>query len=180
MLGVIPRSSSHCSIFTLPYVLPAATHLGRFVSQQRCGGTPARLGYYDNYLVDSHSCVIVGVEATGARMSQETVAAEDMLTRFHAMARTRAGIGGGRHDGEFLQWLAERNITPYMRTRDNALRKNNPGYGPERVAFLPESHTPASHYLSRSHTESLQDPEAFASFRHVRGSRGPLRAEQHI
>jgi len=25
------------------------------------GGTPARLGCYDNYLVDNHSCVIVGV-----------------------------------------------------------------------------------------------------------------------
>ena len=24
------------------------------------GGTPARLGDYDNYLVDNHSCVIVG------------------------------------------------------------------------------------------------------------------------
>src|SRR5579864_845009 len=41
------------------------------------GGTPARLGYYDNYLVDNHSCVIVGVQATAARMSQETVAAQD-------------------------------------------------------------------------------------------------------
>ena len=28
------------------------------------GGTPARLGYYDNYLVDNASCVIVGVQAT--------------------------------------------------------------------------------------------------------------------
>ena len=37
------------------------------------GGTPARLGYYDNYLVDNQSCVIVGVQATAARMSQETV-----------------------------------------------------------------------------------------------------------
>src|SRR6201987_3230541 len=46
------------------------------------GGTPARLGYYDNYLVDNHSCVIVGVQATAARMSQETVAAQHMLTRF--------------------------------------------------------------------------------------------------
>jgi transposase len=36
------------------------------------GGTPARLGYYDNYLVDNHSCVIVGVQGTAARMSQET------------------------------------------------------------------------------------------------------------
>ena len=40
------------------------------------GGTPARLGYYDNYLVDNRSCVIVGVQATAARMSQETVAAK--------------------------------------------------------------------------------------------------------
>src|SRR6267154_4247704 len=46
------------------------------------GGTPARLGYYDNYLVDNDSCVIVGVQATAARMSQETVAAQNMLTRF--------------------------------------------------------------------------------------------------
>jgi hypothetical protein len=46
------------------------------------GGTPARLGYYDNYLVDNHSCVIVGVQATAARMSQGTVAAQHMLARF--------------------------------------------------------------------------------------------------
>jgi hypothetical protein len=46
------------------------------------GGTPARMGYYDNYLVDNPSCVIVGVQATAARMSPETVAAQDMLTRF--------------------------------------------------------------------------------------------------
>jgi hypothetical protein len=29
------------------------------------GGTPARLGYYDNRLVDNRSCVIVGMQATG-------------------------------------------------------------------------------------------------------------------
>jgi hypothetical protein len=28
--------------------------------------------------------------------------------------------------------LLDRGITPYMRTRDSALRKNNPFYGPER------------------------------------------------
>ncbi len=60
------------------------------------GGTPARLGYYDNYLVDNQSCVIVGVQATAARMSQETVAAQDMLS-FRAMARTRTRIGGCRY-----------------------------------------------------------------------------------
>ena len=36
-------------------------------------------------------------------------------------------------NGEFLEWLRERGITPYMRTGDNALRKNNPLYGPESV-----------------------------------------------
>ena len=35
-------------------------------------------------LVDNQSCVIVGVQATAARMSQETVAAQDMLARFAA------------------------------------------------------------------------------------------------
>src|SRR6266403_4225897 len=41
------------------------------------GGTPARMGYYNNYLVDNHSCIVVGVQATGARLSEESRAAED-------------------------------------------------------------------------------------------------------
>jgi transposase len=108
------------------------------------GGTPARLGYYDNYLVDNHSCVIVGVQATAARMSQETIAAQDMITRFvqrqggePATIAADATYG----NGEFLQWLLDRGITPYMRTRDSALRKNNPGYGPERFTYLSESNS---------------------------------------
>jgi transposase len=108
------------------------------------GGTPARLGYYDNYLVDSHSCVIVGVQATAARMSQETVAAQDMIARF---AKWQGGepesvVADATYgNGEFLQWLMERGITPYMRTRDRGLRKNSPLYGPERFTFLPESNS---------------------------------------
>jgi hypothetical protein len=62
------------------------------------GGTPARLGYYDNYLVDNKSCVIVGVQGTAARMSQETVAGARHADPLHRVARTRAGIGDGRHD----------------------------------------------------------------------------------
>ena len=108
------------------------------------GGTPARLGYYDNYLVDNNSCVIVGVQATAARMSQETVAAQDMLTRFAQwQQRVPESVAADTTygNGEFLQWLADRNITPYMRTRDSALRKNNPGYGPERFTYQPDSNT---------------------------------------
>src|SRR5215468_4225846 len=108
------------------------------------GGTPARLGYYDNYLVDNHSCVIVGVQATAARMSQETVAAQEMLSRFaqwqgrepeSVVADTTYG------NGEFLQWLADRNILPYMRTRDSIHRKRSPFYGPDRFTYQPESNS---------------------------------------
>jgi len=108
------------------------------------GGTPARLGYYDNYLVDNASCVIVGVQATAAGMSQETVAAQDMIDRFvQWQGREPGSVGADATygNGEFLQWLLDRGITPYMRTRDNALRRNNPGYGPERFTYLPESNS---------------------------------------
>src|ERR1700756_924773 len=108
------------------------------------GGTPARLGYYDNYLVDNDSCVIVRVQATAARMSQETVAAQDMLARFaewrgckpeSVAADTTYG------NGEFLHWLLERGITPYMRTRDSIHKKKCGLYGDERFAYQPESNT---------------------------------------
>jgi transposase len=108
------------------------------------GGTPARLGYYDNYLVDNHSCVIVGVQATAARISQETVAAQDMLTRFTLwQAREPESVAADTTygNGEFLQWLADRSITPYMRTRDSIHRKNSPFYGPERFTYQPENNS---------------------------------------
>jgi hypothetical protein len=106
------------------------------------GGTPARLGYYDNYLVDNASCVIVGVQATAARMSQETVAAQDMITRFAAwQGREPESVAADTTygNGEFLQWLADRSITPYIRTRDSIHRKNSPFYGPERFTYEPEN-----------------------------------------
>jgi hypothetical protein len=40
-----------------------------------------------------------------------------------------------------LQWSVERDITPYMRTRDSIHRKNSPFYGPELFAYLPESNS---------------------------------------
>jgi transposase len=106
------------------------------------GGTPARLGYYDNYLVDNHSCVIVGVQGTAARMSQETVAAQNMLRRFAQwQGREPKSVAADTTygNGEFLQWLADRNITPYMRTRDSIHRKRSPFFGPERFTYDPEN-----------------------------------------
>ncbi|HMJ24137.1 MAG TPA: IS1182 family transposase, partial [Terriglobales bacterium] len=124
------------------------------------GGTPARLGYYDNYLVDNHSCVIVGVQGTAARMSQETVAAQDMLARFaqwQGRAPESVAADTTYGNGEFLQWLADRDITPYMRTRDSIHRKNSPFYGPERFTYEAENNRyicPAGqplNYGGRSH-----------------------------
>src|ERR1700746_3278900 len=104
------------------------------------GGTPARLGYYDNYLVDNDSCVIVGVQATAARMSQETVAAQDMLTRFAEWQGNKpesVATDTTYGNGEFLQWLADRSITPYMRTRDSIHRKRSPFFSPDRFTYEP-------------------------------------------
>src|SRR3984893_15754412 len=101
----------------------------------RCSPAPFTAHYYDNYLVDNQSCVIVGVQATAARMSQETVAAKDMIDRFARWQgrEPESVVADATYgNGEFLQWLMERGITPYMRTRDSALGKNSPLYGLER------------------------------------------------
>ena len=37
-----------------------------------------------------------------------------------------------------MQWLADRNITPYMRTRDSFHGKRSPFFGPERFTYEPE------------------------------------------
>jgi len=94
--------------------------------------------------VDNQSCVIVGVQATAARMSQETVAAKDMIARFSGWQgqEPESVVADATYgNDEFLQWLMKRGITPYMRSRDSALRKNNPLYGPERFSYLPESNS---------------------------------------
>src|SRR5262249_46547676 len=105
------------------------------------GNRAAELGYYDNYLVDNKSCVIVGLQATAARLSQETVAAQDMLTRFAQwQGREPESVAADTTygNGEFLQWLSDRKITPYMRTRDSIHRKRSPYFGPERFTYEPQ------------------------------------------
>src|SRR4029077_14357420 len=100
------------------------------------------------------SCVIVGVQGTAARMSQETVAAQDMLARFaqwQGRAPESVAADTTYGNGEFLQWLAEREITPYMRTWESAKRKNSPFYGPDRFTYQPESNSyrwPAAEQLN--------------------------------
>ena len=108
------------------------------------GGTPARMGYYNNYLVDNHSCIVVGVQATGARLSEESRAAEYMIARFAQwQGRKPQSIAADASygNGEFLQWLMDRQITPYMPTRDAVGRTRSPFYGPECFTYLPASNS---------------------------------------
>ena len=85
-------------------------------------GGPARLGYYNNYLVDNSSCIIVGVQATPARLSQESVAARDMIERYRerygGLPQTLAA-DTTYGNGELLQWLDERGIAAYIRVKEN-------------------------------------------------------------
>ena len=87
-------------------------------------------------------------------MSQETVAAQDMLTRFTQWrGREPESVAADTTygNGEFLQWLTDRNITPYMRTRDSIHRKRSPFFGPERFTYDPENNRyicPAGQFLN--------------------------------
>ena len=108
------------------------------------GGTPARMGYYNNYLVDNHSCIVVGVQATGARLSEESRAAQEMIARFAQwQGRKPQSIAADASygNGEFLQWLMDREITPYMPTRDAVARTRSPFFGPECFTYQPESNS---------------------------------------
>jgi transposase len=73
--------------------------------------------YLNHYLIDNASCVILGVEATPARFRQETLAARRMLARVKEQFDICAeGVGADKAygSGEFLAWLLERSIQPYI------------------------------------------------------------------
>jgi len=105
------------------------------------GCAVATLGYYDNYLVDNHSCVIVDVQATAAHLSQESVAAREMITRF-AERRGRApqtlAADNTYGNGELLHWLQERGIAPHIRVKESPLPKTD-RYGIDKFTYVPET-----------------------------------------
>ncbi len=104
------------------------------------GTTTAKLGYYDNYLVDNASCIVVGVEGTAARLSQESVAArfliENYQDRYGRLPRSLAA-DNTYGNGEMLHWLDERGITPFIRVKEGA-SSNNGLYGIDKFTHLPE------------------------------------------
>ena len=73
--------------------------------------------YYDHYLIDNASCIILGVEATQARFRQETLAARRMLAQVKerfGVCPESLGADKAYGSGEFLAWLLERNIQPHI------------------------------------------------------------------
>jgi hypothetical protein len=77
---------------------------------------PATLGYYDNYLVDTASRVILSVEATPARFRQETLAARRMLKHVVKFGIHPQNLAADKAygSGEFLAWLLNQNIQPFI------------------------------------------------------------------
>src|SRR5713226_10465884 len=80
------------------------------------GGGPAVLAYFDNYLIDTASRVIVAVEATPARFRQEMLAARRMLQQVDKLGLRPESLAADKAygSGEFLAWLLERDIQPHI------------------------------------------------------------------
>jgi len=82
----------------------------------------------------------VGVQATPARLSQESVAARDMIERYREhygdLPQTLAA-DTTYGNGELLQWLDERGIAAYIRVKENP---NGPTdlYGIDQFTYIPE------------------------------------------
>jgi transposase len=77
---------------------------------------PATLGYYDNYLVDTTSRVILSVDATPARFRQEVLAAQRMIEHVSRFGIQPQNLAADKAygSGEFLAWLLERDIQPHI------------------------------------------------------------------
>jgi len=82
---------------------------------------PALLAYYDHYLMDTPSRVILAVEATPARFRQETVAARRMLQEVEKLGLHPECLGADKAygSGEFLAWLLKRGIQPHIPVIDH-------------------------------------------------------------
>lgn len=85
----------------------------------------AGFGYYSNYLIDTKHAVIVDMEATPARRSQEVVAARAMLERAekqHGLKPKTLAADKGYGSGDFLSWLMRRDVEPHIPVIDHQAR----------------------------------------------------------
>jgi transposase len=111
------------------------------------GRGTAMMAYYDNYLIDTASRVILEVEATPALFHQETVAARRMIERVQKLGLRPGDLGADKAygSGEFLAWLLAPGVQPHIPVID---RRHQTGghftrdqfrYSPaENVYYCPE------------------------------------------
>ena len=111
------------------------------------GGGTAMMAYYDNYLIDAASRVILEVEATPARFSQETVAARRMVEQVEKLGLRPECLGADKAygSGEFLAWLLARGVQPHIpvidrrhQTRGHFTRDQFRDEAKEKIYYCPE------------------------------------------
>ncbi len=84
--------------------------------------------------------MIVGVQATAARPSQESAAARDMLDRYqerHGRLPQSLAADNTYGNGELLQRRDDRGITPYIRVKECPTPTRDL-YGIEKFTYMPE------------------------------------------
>jgi hypothetical protein len=74
------------------------------------------MAYYDNYLIDTSSRVILEVEATPALFHQETAAARKMMERSEKLGLRPKNLAADKAygSGAFLAWLLARGVEPHI------------------------------------------------------------------
>ena len=80
----------------------------------------AGFAYYDNYLIDNASRVILDVVATPARFRQEPLAARRMLEHLDQLGLRPESLGADKAygSGEFVAWLLGQGIQPHIPVMD--------------------------------------------------------------
>ncbi len=84
---------------------------------------------------------IVGVQATPARLSQESVAARDMIERYgerYGCLPQTLAADTTYGNGELLQWLEERGVVGYIRVKENPNGQPTDLYGIDQFTYVPE------------------------------------------
>jgi transposase len=105
-------------------------------------GGPAYYAYSTNYLIDTDSAIIVGVQASPATLSEESKAARTMLedteARFGLKPDYLAG-DTGYGNAQMLGWLVEeKHITPYIPVFDKSEGKEGQ-FGRSDFRWEPEA-----------------------------------------
>ncbi len=99
----------------------------------------AGFAYFDNYLIDNASRVILGVEATPARFRHEALAARRMLEQVEPLGLHPESLGADKAygSGEFLAWLLARGVQPHIPVID---RRHQTGgrFTREQFRYAPE------------------------------------------